>query len=43
LASLKAKIVDVRTDIYREVIICTCQKFWPRIEAVVEASGNFKK
>jgi hypothetical protein len=31
--------MDVRTNIYREVEICTCQKFWSWIEAVVEACG----
>jgi hypothetical protein len=27
----------------REVVIHLCKKFWSRIEAIVEASGNFIK
>ncbi len=40
LASLKAKISEVMTNIGREVVILHCQRFWPQIEAVVEASGD---
>jgi hypothetical protein len=39
-ASLKAKISEVMTNIDREVVILTCQRFWSQIEAVVEASGD---
>jgi hypothetical protein len=38
LASLKAKISEVMTNIDREIVILPCQRFWPQIEAVVEAS-----
>jgi hypothetical protein len=27
----------------REVVILPCQRFWPQIEAVVEASGDLIK
>jgi hypothetical protein len=40
LASLKAKILNVMTNTDREVIIPPSKKFWSRIEALVEASGN---
>jgi hypothetical protein len=30
-------------DMDREVIICSYKKFWSRIEAVVDASGDFIK
>jgi hypothetical protein len=40
LASLKAKILNVMTNADREVIIPPSKKFWSRIEALVEASGN---
>ena len=40
-ASLKAKISEVMTNIDREVVILAYKKFRSRIEAVVEASGNF--
>jgi hypothetical protein len=43
LASLKAKISEVMTNIDKEVVILPCQRFWPQIEAVVEASGNLIK
>jgi hypothetical protein len=39
-ASLKAKTSEVMTNIDREVVILTCQRFWSQIEAVVEASGD---
>ena len=42
-ASLKAKISEVMTNIDREVVILTCQMFWPQIEAIVEASGDLTK
>jgi len=42
-ASLKAKISEVMTNIDREVVILTCQRFWSQIEAIVEASGDLIK
>jgi hypothetical protein len=43
LASLRAQISEVMSDIDREVVINPCKKFWSRIVAVVKASGNFIK
>jgi hypothetical protein len=43
LVSLKVMTSDVMTDLYREVIIHACKKFWSKIEAVVDASGDFIK
>jgi hypothetical protein len=43
LASLKAKISEVMTNIEREIVILLCQRFWSHIEAVVEASGDLIK
>jgi len=43
LASLKVMTSDVMTDLYREVFIHACKKFWSWIEAVVDASGDFIK
>jgi hypothetical protein len=43
LASLRAKILEGMSDRDREVIIPSYQKFWSRIEAVVDASGDFIK
>ncbi len=43
LASLKAKISEVMTNIDREIVILPCQRFWSHIEAVVEASGDLIK
>ncbi len=40
LASLKAKISEVMTNIDREMVILSCQWFWSQIEAIVEASGD---
>jgi hypothetical protein len=42
-ASLKAKISEVMTNIEREIVILTCQRFWSQIEATVEASGDLTK
>jgi hypothetical protein len=42
-ASLKAKICEVMTNIEREIVILTCQRFWSQIEAIVEASGDLTK
>jgi hypothetical protein len=41
LASLKAKLSEVMADKDRDIVICPCKKFWSRIEAIVEASGDF--
>jgi hypothetical protein len=41
MASLEAKILEVMAVLDREVIICSYEKFWSRIEAVIGASGNF--
>ncbi len=42
-ASLKANISEVMTNIDREIVILTCQRFWSQIEAIVEASGDLIK
>ncbi len=42
-ASLKAKISEIITNIEREIVILTCQRFWSQIEAFVEASGDLTK
>ena len=43
LASLRAKILEVMANMDREFIIHSFKKFWARIEAVVDASGDFMK
>jgi hypothetical protein len=43
LASLRAKILEVMANLGREFIIQSYKKFWSRIEAVVDASGDFIK
>jgi hypothetical protein len=43
LASLGAKILEVMADMDREFVIHSYKKFWSRIEAVVDASGDFIK
>ncbi len=43
LASLRSKISEVMSDMDREVIIPPNKKFLSRIEAVVDASGDFIK
>jgi len=40
---LGAKILEVMADLDRVIIICSFKKFWSRIEAVVDASGDFIK
>ena len=40
LASLKAKILEVMANMDRKFIIHSYKKFWSRIEAVVDASGD---
>jgi hypothetical protein len=41
LASLRSKILEVMAVMDWEVIIPSFKKFWSRIEAVVDASGDF--
>ncbi len=43
LASRRAKILEGMADMDREVVICSYKKFWSKIEAVVDASGDFIK
>jgi hypothetical protein len=43
LASLKAKISDVMTNIDRVIVILLCQRFWSQTDAVVEATRVFIK
>jgi hypothetical protein len=43
LTSLHAKISGKMTVFGREVVIFSYKKFWPWIEAVMEASGNLIK
>ena len=43
LASLKAKILEVMANMDREFVIHYYKKFWSRIDAVVDASGDFIK
>jgi hypothetical protein len=42
LASLGAKILEVMANMNREFIIHSYKKFWSWIEAVVDASGDYK-
>jgi hypothetical protein len=41
LTSLRAKISEVMVDMDREVVIHPCKTFLSRIEAILEASGDF--
>ena len=41
LASLRAKILEVMANMDGEFVIHSYKKFWSRIEAVVNASGDF--
>jgi hypothetical protein len=43
LASLRAKILEVMANMDREAVTCSYKKFWSKIEAVLNASGNFIK
>jgi hypothetical protein len=43
LASLRAKISEVMTEMDRDVVICPYNMFWSWIEAVVDARGDFIK
>ena len=43
LASLRAKILEAMANMDREFVIHYYKKFWSRIEAVVDASGDFIK
>ena len=40
-ASLMAKITDVMGNLPRDTVGKACKRFWSRIEAVVEAGGDF--
>jgi hypothetical protein len=42
-ASLKAKITDVMANLPRDTMAKACRRFRQRIEAVVEAGGDFLK
>ncbi len=37
------KILEVMANMDRDVVIRSYKKFWSRIEAVVDASGDFVK
>jgi hypothetical protein len=41
LTSLRAKILEIMTEIDREAVILLCQRFWSEIEAIVVARGDF--
>jgi hypothetical protein len=41
LTSLRAKISEIMTEMEREVVIHPYKTFLSRIEAIVEASGDF--
>jgi hypothetical protein len=43
LASLRDKILEEMTDMDREVVNRFYKEFWSKIEAVVDASGDFIK
>jgi hypothetical protein len=43
LSSLRVKILEVKADMDREVVIRSHKKSWSMIEAVVDASGDFIK
>jgi hypothetical protein len=43
LAFLRDKILEAMTDMDREVVNRFYKEFWSRIEAVVDASGDFIK
>jgi hypothetical protein len=43
LTSLRVKILEGMADMDREVVIPSYKKFWSKIEAVVDASGDFNK
>jgi hypothetical protein len=43
LPSLRAKILEVLANMDREFVIHYYKKFWSRIEAVVDSSGDFIK
>ncbi len=40
---LRAKTLEVMANMDREFILHSYKKFWSRIEAVVDASGDFIK
>jgi hypothetical protein len=43
LDSLRAKILEAMANMDREVVIHSYKKFWSRIEAAVDTSGDFIK
>ncbi len=43
LASIRAKVLEVMANMDREFVIHYYKKFWSRIDAVVDASGDFIK
>jgi hypothetical protein len=43
LASLRVKILEVMANMDREFFIHSYKKFWSRIKAIVDASGDFIK
>ncbi len=43
LASLRVKILEVMANMDREFVIHYYKKFWSRIKAVVDASGDLIK
>ncbi len=43
MASLRAKVLEVMANMDREFVIHYYKKFWSRIVAVVDASGDFIK
>jgi hypothetical protein len=41
LTSLRAKLSEIMTQMDKEVVLHPCKTFLSRIEAIVEASGDF--
>jgi len=41
MASLRTKISEIMADMNREIVLHACKEFFPRIEAGVEANGDF--
>jgi hypothetical protein len=40
---LMAKIMEVMTNLPRATVAKACKRFWPHIEAMVKAGGDFFK
>jgi hypothetical protein len=38
-----AKIMEVMTNLPRATVAKACKRFWPHIEAMVKAGGDFFK